>query len=658
MQFKRTRIPYTGRDKYFNGTGRKVKKSSILYGFGGSGGGTGIHPLQVNPSTASTVDAEVTVPATNINASDLTIDSGITVTIPINGYADNELTEVWIGTTNSADTHYGISGMPANGMTVHVDDNGTDEPKLLVTFYSNISQQSGELLIPIQIKNATYMENWGITQASWDDMSRQSKTTARVVSYTWNIKSAGGGSGYIFDLTNENATVNADTGGTIYSASVATLQCQAILYYDSIPASGVNYSISLPAGTTGVSINQSTGVLTFSPTAFTFTGMATNITVTAVKEGITMNKVMRITKVKDGAGGASTSRWILPSVYSVVQSIDGTVSPSAVSATVMVQVAGNAAEVDTATTIYYGFAPGNINPTIPMPSTGVVIDSSVEYLVLALREGNVYNGTVYESETIPMICEGTGPAIRGPIRWSSNLARRFSNGVGDLISDRDFVDIIRYNTHTYRCITSYTQVTGSTWASVSSNWELDDRYRFIASSIDLDANEAIAIRATNEIDLTNASNQTTGKINNTSIMLGTTDPSTAPVYLNNQGLVRSTTVNARSAMYSPTYQSDFVGDRTVKAMMCPFQMQVMLCTDDKTLFTVDNDMWYFNGMSTEIDANEYPYVRTCERETDADWEGWWIASDSERADENERYVVIGVASSNSPRKSDIIYLTI
>lgn len=657
MQFRRTRIPYTGRDKYFNGTGRKVKKSSILYGFGGNGGGTTIHPLQVNPSTASTVDADVAIPNSTINPDDLSVDSGYTVTIPINGFADNEQTEVYIGSLDSGATHYGISGMPEHGMTVAVEDNGTDEPKLLVTFYSTITQSSGELLIPIQIKSHTYMENWGITQSSWDAMSKQNKTVQRVVSYTWNIKSAGGGSGYIFDLTNENASVNADVDGNIYSASVQSLQCQAILYYDNVAATGVSYTISLPTGTTGVSINQSTGVLSFNAQTFTFTGMATNITVTAAKDGVSMTKIMRITKVKDGAGGASTSRWIIPSVYSVVKAIDGTVAPSAVSATVMVQTAGNPPEVDTATTIFYGFAPDYINPTIPMPSTGITISDTVEYLVLALREGNVYNGTIYESETIPVISEGAGPAIRGPISWRSSLARRFSNGIGPQQQDRDFIDVVRYQAHSYKCINSYTQTAGSTWASVSENWQLDDSYNFVASDVDLEQNASIELRPGNDITFINANNTNTGYINNTTIMMGGTNPATAPVYINNMGQARMQSVTANGAVHSPVFESAFVNDRTVKAIMTPFQMQMMICTDDKSTFDIDmySGNWTFMEMDTEIPAAEFPYIIECDRETDPNHAGWWAASDSDIPGEGSvRY--LGVVSSNVVRKPGIIYL--
>ena len=657
MQFKRTNIPYSGRDKYQQtGNGNKYRKSSKTYGTGGGGyGGGTIGPMPYTGSTPGIGDVYSTMPASNINAADLSVDTPYEVLVPINGFSDNETTEVWIGTTNSADTNYGISGIPSTGMSVVVLDNGTTEPTLKISIYSTIPSNSGELRIPVMVNTSPYLENWGTSIAQWNSMDRLGKLTPKVVTYNWNIKSAGGGTGYMLDLTNENATVNADSNGNIYTASTATLQCQAILYYDSTAATGVTYSLSKPAGTTGVTINQSTGVLTFTPATFTFTGMSTNLTITATKGTVSMNKVMRITMVKDGAGSTSTSRWIVPNVYSIVKDIDGTLTPSTVTAVVMEQTGNYSPTVDTTTKIFYGWAPDHINPNIQMPGTGVAIGDNVDYLILAIRDGNTSTGTIYESETIPVISDGTGPAIRGPISWRSSLARRFSNGIGPQQQDRDFIDVVRYQAHSYRCINSYTQTTGSTWASVSENWELDDSYNFVASSIDLEQDAVIALKPTNQITFVNANNTTTGYINNTTIMMGGTNPSTAPVYINNSGQARLQNVMANGVVQSPVFQSD-LPEGTVKAIMTPFKMQMMICTDDKSAIEIDQNTgnWALLGMDTEIPASDFPYILECDRETDQDHVGWWVASDIDAPGGNIRF--IGAVSSNVERQPGIIYL--
>ena len=658
MQFKRTAIEYGGREKYGTpGTGNKYRKRSVTYGnltYAGGGGGGGLTPVTPTGSTFD-VTAEALVPISNINIENLTAE-GYIIQIPINGFANNEETEVWVGTfTGTSADNFGISGCTTGLSVTSITDNGTIAPIVNVKFTNQLSLDSGELQIPIFINSSPYLQVFsGAT--SWSEMNVKKKLTQKVITYCWNIKSAGGGSGYLLDLSNENASVNADVDGNIYSASTATLQCKATLYYNNTASTGVTYIASMPVGTTGVTIG-SDGTLNFNPQTFAFTGLSTNITVTATKDDVTMTKVMRITKIKDSSSGGGVRRWIVPSVNVTVLSIDSSVTPSVVTATVMKQVSGNPPEVDNETTIFYGFSPGQLNPTITMPSTGVTIADTVEYLILALREGDVYSGTIYEQETIHMIAEGTGPIIRGPITWRSSLARRFSNGVGPQQQDRDFIDVVRYQAHSYRCVTSYTQTSGSTWASVSENWQQDDSYNFVASSIDLEQNAAIALKPGNKITFINANNTNTGYINNTTIMMGGTNPSTAPVYINNGGQARMQSVTANSVVHSPVFESDFVEGKNVKAIMTPFLMQMMICTDDKNAFEIDKDngTWTFMEMDTEIPAAKFPYIIECDRETDPDHAGWWAASDSDIPGKGiVRY--LGVVSSNVVRKPGIIYL--
>lgn len=667
MQFKRTNIPYSGRDKYTQlGNGNKYRKYSKTYGTvgGGSWGGGTIGPMPYTGVTPGIADVYSIIPVSNINAADLHIDTPYEVLVPINGFSDNESTEVWVGTTNSGDSNYGISGIPETGMSVLVNDNGTTEPVLKISIYSTIPTNSGELRIPVMVNTSTYLENWGSGITEWNTIEKLGKLTPKTVTYNWNIKSAGGGTGYILDLTNENATVNADSNGNIYTASTATLQCQAILYYDSTAATGVTYSLSLPAGTTGVTINQSTGVLTFNPATFTFTGLSTNITVTATKGSVSMSKVMRISMVKDGAGGTSTSKWIVPSVYSIVKDIDDTLMPSAVTAVVMSQTGNYEPEVDSNTKIFYGWAPDHINPDIQMPGTGVTISTGVDYLVLALRNGNVSTGTTYESETIPVICDGTGPTIRGPIRWRSSLARRFSNGIGDLQTDRDFIDIVRYQAHTYKCTTSYTQTSGQTWSQVSSAWTQDDSYNFVAGSVDLMENEHIDLYNTNSIVIVNGGGTNIGRIDINGIALGNTNISSAPLSLRTNGGMVANNITSRNNVMSEVFETEYFEGKTTKAMMSPFQMQTIISTDDTSLFTIDSETknWLFCEMDTGVNSDDFPYIReVTSREYVSgleDYVGWWLASTNETPDVGEAAELLGCCSSNAERKPNKMYINL
>lgn len=614
MQFKRTNIPYNGRDKYTElGGGLKFKKVTKSYGTASGGfGGGGIGPLPVTPPTASTIEVGLEILNTNIAYEDITAD-GYVVGIPIVGFADNDNTEVWVGGLSSGQTNYSISGV-CSGMSVSVVNNGTIEPKLNVTFRNTMTQMSGELLIPVTVNNRTYLEAWSATTDNWAAMTEKKEFPQRILTYSWNIKTSGGGTGLQLILTNEVALLACQSDGTPYTASTASLSCTATLYDGASPATGVTYGLTT-GGAQGVSINSSTGVLTFASN-FNFTGETNTMTITASIGGEQVaSKQMKITKVKDGSGGGESTliRWIVPSVYSIVKDNEDNVNPTAVTATVMMQSGSTAAVEDTGTTIFYGYAPDHLNPTITMPATGVTISNTIDYLILALRNGNVYNGAIYESQTIPLISDGSaGPAIRGPIMWKSSLARRFSNGVGPQILDREFIDIIRRNMHTYRCNTSYTQTSGMTWAQVSSAWTLDDSYNFVASEVDLAQGEMIEIRPTNAVVIENNNGDAIGTINNYGVMVGsnTYSNSTAAIMVNG-------TVKGNLGTFVGDVNADsFSRDGELKCKQYAplsncFQLDTVFVDDDyaRDFSKVEETgTWQFNGIETNIPYEEFPYI--------------------------------------------------
>ena len=116
------------------------------------------------------------------------------------------------------------------------------------------------------------------------------------------INGSSGSSVYRLTLTNENASINADSDGNIYpNANRPT--CTATLYYGTKKVSGTTYSITTNPTATGVTINSTTGVITFDST-FNFTGTSLEITVNAMVESVIFGtSIMTVSKSMAGKKG-------------------------------------------------------------------------------------------------------------------------------------------------------------------------------------------------------------------------------------------------------------------------------------------------------------------------------------------------------------------
>lgn len=115
-----------------------------------------------------------------------------------------------------------------------------------------------------------------------------------------------GESVYKLTLTNENASINADYDGNIYpNANKPT--CTATLYYGATKVTNATYSITTNPTATGVTINSTTGVITFGST-FNFTGTSLEITVTAMVGGVIYGTaIMTVSKNMAGKDGVDGS---------------------------------------------------------------------------------------------------------------------------------------------------------------------------------------------------------------------------------------------------------------------------------------------------------------------------------------------------------------
>ena len=238
------------------------------------------------------------------------------------------------------------------------------------------------------------------------------KGTAPSEGAVWTLYTAKGTDGtavYRLDLTNENASINADKDGNILPGAVRPT-CTANLYYGSEQVTGASYAISCPSSqnVTGLSINSSTGVLTFG-SGFSFDGTSLEITVTATKGSISAAAIMTVSKAMPGADGDdAVSYWLVLDADKV--SVDPNVAtpvgtPSSITATAMKQVGANAPTTATDCTIKYIY---NGESSEHSYSGAVTVDITKKTLTFRLYKGS----TLVDSESVPILYEGTDGQTR------------------------------------------------------------------------------------------------------------------------------------------------------------------------------------------------------------------------------------------------------
>lgn len=461
-----------------------------------------------------------------------------------------------------------------NALTVDVYNNGTNQVYFDVNANSNLNVDSSTLIIPIQY-NIDVVDSSTAYDASMWDTSTYNIATFNAV-YSWNMASSGQ-SAYALDLSNENASINADASGNIISTAMRPT-CKATLTYGAQDVStGVTYSISYPSnyGVQGVSINSSTGVLTFNAgtasTPFRFGDVndpndtVLEITVDAsFNNGKHRQKVMTITKSLPGQSGIpgdpgddAVSRWIELSADAIRVDASNNCIPPTITATPWKQIGGNTPAVDQSTNIKWAY---DSSVTSTAYTGAITINSSKDYMTFKLYYQSTYLG---ECETVPILRDGKngqpgaqgrkGPAVRGPVLWDSSTnsnktglaARRFCNGDGSTNdADGDWLDIIIHNGNYYVCTTSYNSTVNDTWSSgsrpVTGYWsQAQEQYDFIATKLLLANNAKINFLSGNEIYLMNsAGTQVTAGAaggNGISFWAGANNPSDAPFQVNYDG---------------------------------------------------------------------------------------------------------------------------
>ena len=389
--------------------------SSFYNGNTSTGGGT--------PASGVTPDPVETC-VLLLNHNSFTFDRSVlavkpqTDTIQVIGYRGTEMREVFVSnlsglideddvSTTTQSPTYDITGL-TSGMTVTVSGNGSSACTISIEVDSSITVSKGTLLIPVSMcLDANGLEdNYLIWKGSNDENTQALGGTSgslysTVLEYYWELDSEAQSS-YVLDLTNDSAGINVDSSGNVLAGATRPT-CKAILYYGQEVVTGATFGITTnaAAAASGVSINTSTGVLTFGNN-FNFVGSSLEITVSASYLGHTSIKIMTVSKNYPGADGTgATTRWIVPSVSAIkVDPNTGTITPATVTASVMKQTGEDEPVEDSTTTIWYGWdtdKPNNIYSS-PIP-----VVAAYTYLALGLKNNE---GNFYELETIPILEDG------------------------------------------------------------------------------------------------------------------------------------------------------------------------------------------------------------------------------------------------------------
>lgn len=305
---------------------------------------------------------------------------------------------------------------------------------------------------------------------------------------------------YRLDLSNENMSVNADANGNIIEGGYRP-SCTAKLFYGISEVTSALYSISVPTGVTGVTIDSVTGIITLA-SDLSFTGDATEITVVATVSGVTRGRaILNISKAKAGkTGDEAVSYEIRVNANQISVGKNGNPSPNSITASAWKIVGGNAPVSATDVTIkrcYIKRSDGT-RTSLTTASTASItstVISNYSHVVFGIYKDDVLWGG--EEETIPILRDGSdgrpggkgdaGPTLRGPIDLTEPLeeSRWFFNGQGageagkwiDLCVREEMISGQPKAVY-YRCTTSYE---GDSF--VASNWGDGSGYEFIATQI-------------------------------------------------------------------------------------------------------------------------------------------------------------------------------
>ena len=424
MDYEKVRIPYQGRREFGTegGDGIAIANSIISKYFGGVGGAGGGNNTDNGENRGDNSNSFFAyLDKTSGSFTDVQVAEGVHDTIRVFGFKAMDTAQVFIGDlNNSGDTEYydiklisnGIDvTLPISGFSIYVQDNGTTAPKIYLTFDNSLPDtiKKGELRIPVNINiNGNNLDPY---HQVW--YANKSWVQSATLYYTFEI-TTGGDSSYVLDLTNEKAQVNCDENGNMFSASIMTITCQARTTLGGDDVSEARYSLIRPLrfNAQGVDINSVTGEMVFnysgSSPYFSFNGDTLPIDIKSelgVGGKLLGKKTMTIYKNMPGADGSpAVSHWINTSVSQVNYNPNtDTYVPTQVSAVTWRQVGYQEPEIDSATTMWYGWDDRYMSEYVAGTLVDVTERGSSEQLYFGLKNSN---GRFYEMETIPILSSG------------------------------------------------------------------------------------------------------------------------------------------------------------------------------------------------------------------------------------------------------------
>lgn len=442
IEFKETTIAPAGRNKYghyvSNTNITKSVKSTVYAGndtttsIGGNGG---------NEDTGTT-NFYAMLSQTNVTFDAIDLTTGATAATQVIAYQGYNKAVTLICDINAVSATVanggietlevpvdsGMTGIPS-GMSATCVNNGTSSSTIYFTADSTLAGNTGSIMIPVTVYKRSDdlpiadLYNWydHAYQLSGDTIIPTNNCEVVWLEFVWNVN-RGASSNYVMDLTNQTANVNCDENGNMFSASIMTITCSAKTTMNGEDVEGVEYSLGpLRFNGRGVSINQTTGVLTFnysgSGAYFAFDADALPIDIIAtISEGKQLTKTMTIYKNFPGADGSpATSHWINTSVNAIKYNPNNnTYTPSAVTAECWKQVGYEEPVIDSATTMWswYSTTPSGSESRYTA-GTPVRAVAGQDYIAFGIKNSD---GKFYETEEVPILAEGlsggTGP--QGP----------------------------------------------------------------------------------------------------------------------------------------------------------------------------------------------------------------------------------------------------
>ena len=396
-----------------------------------------------------------------------------------------------------------------------------------------------------------------------------------------------GENAWYLSLTNDNASINCDSAGTIYPTAYHP-STEVWLYNGSVSASDWTMDVHVFDGNTEIQRDPATGdwsyygisieehvyeedevvhishyvIATNSNLQFSSSTLRILIYAGDLYGNERGHKTFTITKSKDGATGVSgqpaTSYWLVLSSHDVICESDGSdVRPSTVTASCFKQVGDSAAIPATDAVIAYKKVSRQTGAELTGETTASTVTISQEsantYSIIRFRA--YVNGQERDMEEVTIMKNGAvgpqgssvqGPAVRGPYDYYEYefTERCWCSGeVGQGCDDcGQWIDVVLQDGKYYYCNTTYYDTLD--YGFGEGYWTEGESMDFVAARLILASGASIDFLTNNELKLRDENNHVTGGARGGSgytFWAGQQFPEDAPFRVDTNGSFSSTT---------------------------------------------------------------------------------------------------------------------